>query len=107
MKHYFDGILRRIYKPSKKFFIKSPYDMGHIRIYEIAPTPLRPLKRCQQKIHCHKLQKKIGSHPDRIGRLLKNWIGLVDSQENWVGHRSDAIVPHHAPDQENYFTVLY
>ena len=25
MKHYFGGILRRIYKPSKKFFIKSPY----------------------------------------------------------------------------------
>jgi hypothetical protein len=25
MKHYFAGILRRIYKPSKKFFIKSPY----------------------------------------------------------------------------------
>jgi hypothetical protein len=25
MKHYFGGILRRIYEPSKKFFIKSPY----------------------------------------------------------------------------------
>jgi hypothetical protein len=25
MKHYFDGILRRIYKPSKQFFIKSSY----------------------------------------------------------------------------------
>ena len=25
MKHHFDGILREIYKPSKKFFIKSPY----------------------------------------------------------------------------------
>jgi hypothetical protein len=25
MKHYFDGILMGIYKPSKKFFIKSPY----------------------------------------------------------------------------------
>jgi hypothetical protein len=25
MKHYFGGILRKIYKPSEKFFIKSPY----------------------------------------------------------------------------------
>ena len=25
MKHYFGGILRRIYKPCKEFFIKSPY----------------------------------------------------------------------------------
>jgi hypothetical protein len=53
MKHYFGGILRRIYKPSKKFFIKSPYDMdmghtdtshtdtdmSHIRICQNAPTP--------------------------------------------------------------------
>jgi hypothetical protein len=34
MKHYFDGILRRIYEPSKKFFIKS------LRILKNAPTPL-------------------------------------------------------------------
>jgi hypothetical protein len=25
MKHYFDCILREIYKPSKEFFIKGPY----------------------------------------------------------------------------------
>jgi hypothetical protein len=25
MKHYFDGILKRIYKPSKNFFTKSAY----------------------------------------------------------------------------------
>jgi hypothetical protein len=33
MKHYFGGILRRIYKPSKKFFIKSPWSItyGHFK----------------------------------------------------------------------------
>jgi hypothetical protein len=38
MKHYFDGILRRIlvYKPSKKFSSRA-----HIRICQNAQTPLR------------------------------------------------------------------
>ena len=36
MKHHFDGKLRRIYKSSEKFFIKSPY----MRICQNEPTPL-------------------------------------------------------------------
>jgi hypothetical protein len=65
IKHYFDGILRRIYKPSKKFSSRA-----HIRIFQNAPRTLTP-GTTEKKVPPRHQSRYIGSTLDVVYRRLK------------------------------------
>jgi hypothetical protein len=52
MRHYFDGILRGIYKPCEEFFIKSPYPYLSkcTEALKVAFQNLNPLKSDEKKV---------------------------------------------------------